>query len=304
MIDYIEIENFQSHKKSRLDFDSGLNVIIGKTDVGKSAIQRAVRKCLENKPKGKKFQSYWGGDTSIEIGCEAGKVKQIINNKNIYEIYRPGEETETENDGRNVPDAVKDIFYFSDLNFQFQRDQPFLLSKTGGDAAEYFNQLVDIDIIDKSMSIAAKELKQVKREKEFNENELSDTELKLKEYAWVCDADNDLSIILQKSEVVESITKEYDGICLFIEEYNELKKMKSKINYSIMNNDLRKIKKCFGSVEKIKIELDGLVELIDKITIEEKIIKKRKNDLSYVEKEIKKIMPEVCPLCNQKIKKK
>jgi len=42
MINSLTIQNFQSHKNTTLEFDNGINIIIGQSDSGKTAIIRAL----------------------------------------------------------------------------------------------------------------------------------------------------------------------------------------------------------------------------------------------------------------------
>lgn len=49
------IENFQSHEQTEVFFTEGLNVFVGPSDSGKSAILRALRWVLYNEPKGTDF---------------------------------------------------------------------------------------------------------------------------------------------------------------------------------------------------------------------------------------------------------
>jgi len=67
MIQQLSIANFQSHKDTTLAFDPGLNVIVGPTDCGKTAVIRALRWLIWNRPMGEAFRSTWGGDTEVEI---------------------------------------------------------------------------------------------------------------------------------------------------------------------------------------------------------------------------------------------
>jgi len=67
MIKNIRIINFQSHQNSFLKFDSGVNIIVGESDRGKSAIIRALRWLIWNRPTGDDFRSNWGGDTEVTI---------------------------------------------------------------------------------------------------------------------------------------------------------------------------------------------------------------------------------------------
>ena len=51
----VTLENFQSHKHSVIDFDEQLNVIVGPSDSGKSAIIRGIKWVLYNEPTGDYF---------------------------------------------------------------------------------------------------------------------------------------------------------------------------------------------------------------------------------------------------------
>ena len=48
MIKSLHIQNFQSHKKTTLKFHKGINVVIGQSDSGKSAIIRALNWTINN----------------------------------------------------------------------------------------------------------------------------------------------------------------------------------------------------------------------------------------------------------------
>ena len=52
MIKSVELKNFQSHNQSRLEFCDGVNIIVGASDSGKSAILRGLFWVLYNNPNG------------------------------------------------------------------------------------------------------------------------------------------------------------------------------------------------------------------------------------------------------------
>lgn len=52
MIKSIELKNIQSHENTRLDFDKGINVIVGSSNNGKSAILRGLYWARYNRPLG------------------------------------------------------------------------------------------------------------------------------------------------------------------------------------------------------------------------------------------------------------
>jgi len=55
VVEKITIKNFQSHEETELQFSSGVNVIVGSSDSGKSAILRALKWVVQNKPSGTAF---------------------------------------------------------------------------------------------------------------------------------------------------------------------------------------------------------------------------------------------------------
>ena len=81
MIKSIDIENFQSHKKTRIDFDPGVNVIIGRSDSGKTSILRALNWVINNKPSGEAF---------IRHGNKEARASIILDDKHMITMIRKG----------------------------------------------------------------------------------------------------------------------------------------------------------------------------------------------------------------------
>jgi DNA repair exonuclease SbcCD ATPase subunit len=154
MITALEIQNFQSHEKSILEFDSGVNIIIGASDSGKTAIIRAMRWCIWNRPSGATLCSSWGGNTSVKLDTDEGNF--VIRSKDKADKYTShvsGEENlEYKAFGTSVPEEISNLLNISEINLQRQLDTPFLLSETAGDVAKHFNLIAKLDKIDTSTS--------------------------------------------------------------------------------------------------------------------------------------------------------
>jgi exonuclease SbcC len=148
MISKIEINNFQSHKHTVIEFYAGVNVIVGASDCGKSAILRALRFVIENRPAGDSVISHWAkqADVSIWVGDDVirrikGKSKnEYWLNKTLYKAF-----------GQTVPDDIQKVLNMSDVNIQRQLDGPFLLDDTPGQVATHFNKLANLEKIDTGM---------------------------------------------------------------------------------------------------------------------------------------------------------
>lgn len=155
-IQKITISNFQSHKHADISLVAGVNVLTGQSDSGKTAVLRAIRWVVENRPSGDAFRSHWGGDTVVGLTLDSGIVVERRRKKGVndYRIYFPKDKSDIllSAMGQDVPEQVREVLGFSDLNFQLQMDTPFLLSESPGEVARQLNEVADIGKIDSTLA--------------------------------------------------------------------------------------------------------------------------------------------------------
>lgn len=160
MIKSVKIKNFQSHRKTFLEFDKGVNVIVGATDSGKSAIIRALRWLVWNRPTGDAFCSTWGGNTHVSVETETHKIARNKGKENNYVVQQNNEEPiEFKAFGTGTPTEVQEVLNINEINLQQQLDKPFLLSDSPGQVAGFFNKIAGIDLIDSSIKSIQKEIR-------------------------------------------------------------------------------------------------------------------------------------------------
>jgi DNA repair protein SbcC/Rad50 len=149
MIKTLHLKNYQSHANTRLEF-SDINVIVGPTDSGKSAIVRALAKVATNKPLGLSFIRNGTKKCSIGVKIDDNTLirRNLSSTVNTYTV--DGIELGVPRTG--VPDEVQDVLRLSDLNLQFQLDSPFLLSMRPGALSQYINKIVNLEKIDSALS--------------------------------------------------------------------------------------------------------------------------------------------------------
>jgi len=147
MIKKLDIQNFQSHKDSTLEFHSGVNVIIGNSDSGKTAVVRAIKLLATNRPSGDAFRSHWGGDMNILLETDTDTVLRSKGKENLYQLN----ETRFNAFGTDVPEEIRKALNLNDINLQQQLDQPFLLTSSPGEVAQHFNKVAHLDQIDDSL---------------------------------------------------------------------------------------------------------------------------------------------------------
>jgi chromosome segregation ATPase len=174
----LTVENFQSHEHSEVIFGPGLNVIVGPSDFGKSALVRALRWLFYNEPRGANFISVWARTCRITVEMDDGaKIARLRSTagKNQYILQRPGEdELVYEGFGNEIPHEVVlasqirkvqvDEHNSVELNFGAQLDGPFLLTENGAVRAKVIGQLGGVHILDWAQKSTATDLHRLREE--------------------------------------------------------------------------------------------------------------------------------------------
>ena len=68
----IRLENFQDHKDSVVSLTNGINLIVGSSDAGKSAILRAVNFVFHNNLKGDSFIRHGTSECKVTLKFSDG----------------------------------------------------------------------------------------------------------------------------------------------------------------------------------------------------------------------------------------
>ena len=332
MITKIEIKNFQSHKNTVLEFDKGVNVICGESDNGKSAVIRAIRWVVENQPQGtEKINSNWNEDfkepLSVKLYTEKGYVERIRDKKrNGYNICKNGEkEIVLDAIGKGVPKEVTDFLNVSDVNFQFQLDPPYLLTKSAGEASKYLNEIVHLDSIDKIMSIADSDKRQLSSEQKIVESDIKKLEEELKNTEWIDEAERLYTRVSKYDEHISSSNDELIGLNEQISEHESLKivdltKQKELVEKieSISVPDISELDEDIKGYEESAAKIidlskpEKLIERIESISVPDiseldediKEYELRNEEILKLNKEreeLKARMPAICPYCGNPI---
>jgi exonuclease SbcC len=246
MITKVIIENFQSHKRSEMEFVPGTNVIIGASDSGKSAIFRAINWVVTNRPLGEAFRSEWGGDTRVTIHTDDGHVIERVRSATRNEYIIDGFSLTAF--GTEVPAEVTEILQIDSFNIQEQFDMPFLLFNTPGEVAKILNKAASIDDIDKTISGLKRSLNRINTDIASNEQLLKRQEAEMEQYAnlpWIEDRlraleeldkqktalytqNAGLRRILGRITSIEAVLSKTEHIPALIERYGALERKSSE----------------------------------------------------------------------------
>lgn len=265
MIKTLTIQNIQSHKESTLEFNQGINAIVGSSNNGKSAILRALYWVRYNRPLGvDTLLSHWAFD---DKGNQKFPMQVTVENENgIVTRRRTKDENQyIINDEElnivksDVPEKVERILALSDTNIQRQQDTPFLLSLTSGQVAQYFNKTVRLDVIDRVLSNV--ESKRRKMNQELNQLNcmISDKEELQEKYSWIDDVEKLLTKYENLSEKCESLGSEIEYLQEQIGKFNYFSSMVEKFE-SISDS-----KKLIDKITDMDSKVDSLNSEIESI---------------------------------------
>ncbi len=298
MIKSIRIEDFQSHKLTHIDLDPGVNVIIGRSDSGKTSILRALNWVINNKPSGEAFLRHGSKETGVAISLDNDTIITRYR-KNKDSVYYLNDQ-EFKAFGQDVPKEIRDEINIGSLNTQRQMDAPFLLSFTPGEVGRLLNEIVKLDQIDHALVKINRMVRATSTELNTEEARLESLITQNKELNYVSDLDSDIinleqlrghiKGLVEKEQSIGSITAAADSILADLDKLTWTEKAEEEI--IALDKQHNRIFDLEEKVEEISPILDNIESIDERI---------ERNEVSLKDDQTKleEIMPEVCPLCEQ-----
>ena len=300
MITKVEIENFQSHKKSVLEFVPGTNVIIGKSDAGKSAVFRAINWVASNRPLGDSFRSEWGGDTRVALHTSDGGVVERVRSATKNEYIINGKALKAF--GHDVPDEVVQVLKLEPANIQAQMDPPFLLAISPGEAARQLNKAASIDDIDKTISGLKKTQTDVSRNLKHEEDKLASLQEQIKQYDNIPALE---ALMVEVEELDQAYKTKSQNLQSLEQSITNVRNIEDELQESdIVPELLSKIKiieQEYIQYKEKQRQLKSLKDLVEQIQVIEMEMGKTTIAITTIEKEYHRLAPEICPLCGNKM---
>lgn len=188
MLKSIKIVNFQSHQNTVLHFGSGVNVIVGTSQHGKSAIVKALKWIVENRaPAGKnkagnpKFIYRKAKPLLALVEVKTDNQVVTLSRGKGSAVY-----TVDGNDykgfGTSIPDEVAKALNFGCLNIQYQLELPFLLTESPGQVAKMINGITRLGESDIWQSSLTTEINQINSQIVSHEQVLNSANNRIEKY--------------------------------------------------------------------------------------------------------------------------
>jgi DNA repair protein SbcC/Rad50 len=296
-LEWIELENFQSHTKSRFEFDQqGLNAIIGASDSGKTASIRGLRWLLYNDPKGTEFIRHGASRATVRAKFSNGYILERSRTQSSaghYKITDPaGNETDYTGFSHNVPievtnahqmpktELAKDVT--ASLNIAYQLDGPFLMSESASTRASVIGRLTGVHVVDTAIKSTNKKVvglqrdikSEEKRETEINERLQND----FNDIPQLEGEVGQLELLIAHAEKLE---KKLDSLRRIKRDYQSASDTirDSQQQLVKMAGPLKKMQLAVAALEEGIKEYRKLVEIRSKLSSAEAIISTATNEL-------------------------
>ncbi|WP_051271136.1 AAA family ATPase [Shimazuella kribbensis] len=199
------IKNFQSHVYTEFHFHPGLNVFVGPSDSGKSAILRALQWVLFNAPRGTEYIRVGANLCEVELHLNDGTIIRRIRNHhsiNRYQLEKLGEEPQVfEGFGSEVPLEIANAHQFKPLQLEqkdiylqvgHQLEGPFLLSESSGMKAKTIGLVSGAHLIDRALKKLNSDRLQLASKNKYLQQQLENVEEKLVPFEDLEDLEKEL----------------------------------------------------------------------------------------------------------------
>jgi len=305
MIRKVTIENFQKHKYLELEFDEGFNCIAGPSNIGKSAVVRAIAFCLFGRP----WSSSWVRENSTYsiVTVEFNDGRKIVRKKgeNVNEVvivHSDGKTDRFTSFGSEYPKEVQDFVGFTlhdldslgNLNVSFQLDSPFFLSSPPQARVALLDRLTSLSRLKKALNDVNKEMRDLSVERSHLDKLLAEKESYLSRLSFV---EESYHKFLELEQFIHSKLERFKRVDALCQRVIKYKKLKASIQPSLelLERAILSARKAF---------------CLTKLEEQKRKIEHTKNKLEEVEKELAELKKKferklielgVCPLCGSKV---
>ena len=305
MISKIQLRNFKCYKKKDIVLSPYVNIIIGANAIGKSTILRSIRWLAKNKPSGDSVINWDANKAAVRITIGNYRITRTKGKGvNTYKLLKRGWKKSKvfKAFGNKVPEEIQKVINLSDINFQGQHEAPFWFCKTPGEVSRQLNAIVNLDIIDTTMSNITSALYKSRITIDVIKGRLKENKLQRKELAYIKEMNNDLKVVENAECYYLKTAADYDILQGTLEETTKYQRIVENARGAKRDGltAMSKGAKYQRIIDSGQYEsLQSLISIIE----EHKEIKcQAEKQLKECKKTLEKIAGGRCPLCGAKKK--
>lgn len=275
------VDNFQSHEHTELDFVPGVNIIVGQSTSGKTAILRAMEWVFDNRPLGIRFKSRFASDkdpVKVSLVTQDGEVisNTKIKSTGIYNVNA----FEFKGMDKSVPDMVVNTLNLTDLNVQEQLDPHFLILDSPGEVAKQLNRVIRIEEVDGWITALTQRVNTANSEKTLLNGQIIELDNQLKQYKNLDQFEQDVERIEMIQLALDTGSKDRDLLLSLTEQGDEITRVLDIIESFLGSKDyVQEAQNIFTQLEDLVVQCTTLKQS----TIEyESLLSKISSDKEFI----------------------
>lgn len=298
-LERLTLKNFQAHAKLVLDLDPRVTTLVGESDVGKSAVVRALRWLACNRPAGDAFvRRVVGrvrGPCLVRLGVDGRAAGRHRGGRrgNVYTL--DGRALRVF--GQGTPEDVARLLDLGEVNFQGQHDAPFWFALSAPEVARRLNTVVNLGLIDRTLANLTAAARQAQAAADVTRGRLKEARARQDALAWVPAA---------KAEL-EAVEAKYTKVKLCRSKASRLAEILRGVSQAASARDIALAGRKSGVAAVAKAEAavaarqkaEALAQLLGKIGKLGKELADAQRRLHAGEARLAKALAGRCPLCGR-----
>lgn len=275
----LTITNFQAHEKTVVEFGPNVTSIVGPSDVGKSAVLRALRWVLLNQPLGDAFVRDGARKAEVEWTDDLHIIRRVRGaSVNTYDV----DGALLEAFGNDLPAEVARVGNVSNINFQGQHDSPFWFGETAGEVSRQLNRIVNLDVIDTTLRNLSSALRAAQAEQKVYEEMLEEDQLARTNLKYVREMVAEFEVLEGLKTQADELEQVYSRLVSTLKDVSEHTSMCERSTTVAESGQL--------AVQRMETELAleqrhfRLLQLIQEVLKQRKLSTREVPDLSELEK--------------------
>ena len=301
MLKSINLEKFRLHKNLKIVFDPYITTLVGKSYAGKSTVINALKWVNLNKPTGTSIIPWGAKQAKVSIKLDTHKITRIRGKgKNLYLLTENVRGAITKHKfkafGNNIPEKITNITNITENNFQGQHSLPFWFGETSGEVARKLNSIVNLSLIDTSLSYLSSTLTKARHTVDICKDRLEEIRKRKKELVFIVEMEKEWNRVKKASKQYTALdvkTVELENILESCEEHAETIKSIKPPSLSSLTQAYEALFKMEDEYTKIEIMMDKIEGMNDKLCT-------LQNMKANIDKELKILTKNRCPLCGRK----
>ena len=296
----ISIKDFQSLKNVEIELVPGLNLVVGKTNIGKTAIIRAIDSALFNIGNDdfvRSGQKFCG--VSIDNGTHKMTYARSAIGKNEKTAYQFDDGVVQRKVGRTQLEEVQKYFNIRDvrmqngtkvkLNFWYQNDKPFLMDKTAGQLYEFLS-LSSCDKYTKVLKVMQGDEKSLKSDIAILTSEIDTYKKLITKKQEVLDKNDGYTKVYESAVILSRKNNKLNSLIGLLKEVSSLRntinvkkdrlfKVNSEIKsirFDCVSNSYQNVISAYSALYNTGRTIAGLRKNLQDIRSKEMYIRKRK----------------------------